>query len=100
MRAFPQGRSSNARKSKVATMVEMLEGTLMMSSSPKVNIVSEVKEAVFEVKAGVRIKPGPHFDRSLSSLIPEYCDSVLIFAPSNELSRLMKLVELTIYQHI
>ena len=90
MRAFPKGRNSKPRKSKVATMVEMLEGTLMMSSSPKVNnILSRVEEVVFEVvikvKAGVRISPGTHFDRYPPSLIPDICDLPLNCAPAKEL---------------
>ena len=66
-------------------VVDMLEGTFTMSSSPKKvsNIISRVVEEVaFEVKAGVRISPGPHFDRSPPSLIPEKCDFVLIYAPA------------------
>ena len=76
MRGFPEG-SSKPRRSKVATK----EGTLAMSNSPKTNMVRVVKEVVFEVmiklKAGVRINPGPHLDRSPPSLIPEKCGFML-----------------------
>ena len=67
MRELPQG-NRKPRRNKVANMV-LLEGTFTMS---KVNIVGLVKEVVLviKVKAGVKIKPGPHFGRSPTSLIP------------------------------